>query len=121
MRVCLLDEANNLDLPSMERLDELAKKHRFQIWAVRIGIEGPGEVVVEDGEAWTREDLVPAEDAAEEDSGDETDDDAQDEDGEPDEDEGIELPDWDKDSSIPADPDDPPEDEDEDLALGFDL
>lgn len=53
LKVCLLDEANDLDLDAVERLDALAKEHGFQIWAVRIGLEGPGEVVVDDGKAWS--------------------------------------------------------------------
>lgn len=53
LRICLLDEANDLDLDSLAELDALAKQHGFQIWAVRIGLEGPGEIVVEDGEART--------------------------------------------------------------------
>lgn len=55
LRVCLLDEANDLDLDSLQALDALAREHGFQIWAVRIGLEGDGEVVVDDGEARTRE------------------------------------------------------------------
>ena len=51
LRVCLLDEANELDLDAMKALDRLARKHHFQIWCVRIGLEGPGEIVVEDGVA----------------------------------------------------------------------
>lgn len=54
LRVCLIDEANDLDLDGLERLDELAKAHGFQIWAARIGLEGPGEIVVEDGQATNR-------------------------------------------------------------------
>lgn len=54
LRVCLLDEANDLDLDAMERLDELATAHDFQIFACRVGIEGPGDIVVDDGEAWGR-------------------------------------------------------------------
>lgn len=53
LRICLLDEANDLDLDSLAALDALAKEHGFQVWAVRIGLEGPGEIVVEDGEART--------------------------------------------------------------------
>lgn len=51
LRICLVDEANDLDPESMEELDGLAREHDFQIWACRIGLEGPGEVIVEDGEA----------------------------------------------------------------------
>jgi energy-coupling factor transporter ATP-binding protein EcfA2 len=56
LRICLLDEeANGLDLDALEALDALAKEHGFQIWACRLGLEGSGEVVVEDGEAWSRD------------------------------------------------------------------
>lgn len=55
LRVCLLDEANDMDLEALERLDALAREHGFQVWAVRIGLEGPGEVVVDDGEARDRD------------------------------------------------------------------
>lgn len=57
LRVCLIDEANDLDLEGLERLDALARAHGFQVWAVRIGLEGAGEVVVEDGEARNPETL----------------------------------------------------------------
>jgi hypothetical protein len=53
LRICLLDEANDMDLEMLDALDRLAKGYGFQVWAVRIGIEGPGEVVVEDGTAQT--------------------------------------------------------------------
>lgn len=52
--VCLVDEANDLDLEHLEALDKLARKHGFQIWACRLGLEGAGEVVVEDGVATNR-------------------------------------------------------------------
>lgn len=56
LRICLLDEeANHLDLEGLQELDRLAREHGFQIWAARIGLEGAGEVVVEDGEAWARD------------------------------------------------------------------
>ena len=51
IRVCLVDEANDLDLDALAALDTLAKRHGFQIWVVRIGLEGDGEIVVEDGVA----------------------------------------------------------------------
>ena len=51
IRVCLVDEANELDLDALAALDKLAKRHGFQIWVVRIGLEGDGEIVVEDGVA----------------------------------------------------------------------
>lgn len=54
LRICLLDEeANGLDLDGLKQLDELAREHGFQVWAARIGLEGGGEVVVEDGIAKT--------------------------------------------------------------------
>lgn len=62
LRICLVDEANDIDLEGMEELDRLAKEHGFQIWAARLGIEGPGEIVVEDGEAHSRDE--PAEEPA---------------------------------------------------------
>ena len=49
IRVCLVDEANDLDLDALKELDKLAKHHGFQIFVVRIGLEGSGEIVVEDG------------------------------------------------------------------------
>lgn len=56
LRICLLDEeANGLDLDGLKELDRLAKEHGFQVWCARIGLEGAGEVVVEDGEAWARD------------------------------------------------------------------
>ena len=55
IRVCLVDEANDLDLEALESLDALAKEHQFQIWVVRIGLEGDGEIVCEDGVAKDRE------------------------------------------------------------------
>lgn len=51
LAVCLVDEANDMDLDSLAALDELAKERGFQILACRIGLEGPGDVVVEDGVA----------------------------------------------------------------------
>lgn len=55
LRVCLVDEANDLDLEALEELDRLAQEHGFQVFACRIGLEGAGEIVVEDGEAVSRE------------------------------------------------------------------
>lgn len=55
LRVCLVDEANDLDLEALEELDRLAKEHGFQVFACRIGLEGAGEIVVDDGEALTPE------------------------------------------------------------------
>ena len=56
LRVCLIDEANDLGIKAMETLDEEAKKHNFQIIGCRLGLEGPGEIVVDDGRAWARDD-----------------------------------------------------------------
>lgn len=61
LRVALIDEANDLDLEAMERLDQRAKERGFQIWACRLGIEGPGDVVVDDGEAFDRAEPGPVE------------------------------------------------------------
>ena len=61
IRVCLVDEGNDLDLEAISSLDKLAKEHQFQIWLVRIGLEGDGEIVCEDGVAKEREgELVKA-------------------------------------------------------------
>lgn len=60
LRICLLDEANDIDLEGLEELDRLAKEHDFQIFAARLGLEGPGEIVIEDGVALDR-DADPAE------------------------------------------------------------
>lgn len=54
LRVALVDEANDIDLEGLTALDELARAHGFQVWAARIGLEGPGEIVVEDGKARAR-------------------------------------------------------------------
>lgn len=51
LRVCLVDEANDLDLEAMDRLRRRAETHDFQIWICRIGLEGPGDVRVMAGEA----------------------------------------------------------------------
>ncbi len=50
--VCLLDEGNDYDLKSLERLHKRALAKHFQVWLCRIGIEGRGEVVVENGQAF---------------------------------------------------------------------
>lgn len=60
LRICLVDEANDLDLDALEELDALAREHDFQVIACRIGLEGVGHVVVEDGEARTGEPAVAA-------------------------------------------------------------
>lgn len=51
LRICLVDEANDLDLEQLKELDRLAREYGFQVWGCRIGLEGAGEIVVEDGEA----------------------------------------------------------------------
>jgi len=51
LKICLLDEANDLDEDALELLDKRAKKEGFQIWLARISKEGGGEIVVEDGVA----------------------------------------------------------------------
>lgn len=63
LRICLVDEANDIDLDGLAELDRLAQEHGFQVWAARLGIEGPGEIVVEDGKARARDaapETVPA-------------------------------------------------------------
>ncbi len=56
LRVCLIDEANDLGLKAMEELDSQATEHDFQIIGCRLGIEGPGEIIVNDGLAWSKGD-----------------------------------------------------------------
>lgn len=51
LKICLLDEANDLDLPSMEALDKRANERGFQIWLTRISDDAGCEIVVEDGVA----------------------------------------------------------------------
>ena len=52
VQVCLVDEeANGLDLDAIKRLDERAVEVGFQIWLCRVGLEGPGEIIVENGVA----------------------------------------------------------------------
>lgn len=53
LKIVLVDEGNDLDLDALAELDHLAEEHGFQIWLCRIGLEGPGEILVEDGEART--------------------------------------------------------------------
>jgi energy-coupling factor transporter ATP-binding protein EcfA2 len=55
LRICLVDEANDLDLEALDRLHQRAEEHGFQVWVCRIGLEGPGEVSVLAGEAHSRE------------------------------------------------------------------
>ena len=49
LRICLLDEANNIGVPQLEALDKAAKERGFQIWACRL--EGLGTITVESGVA----------------------------------------------------------------------
>jgi len=51
LRICLVDEANDLDLEALEALDAAAKDSGFQVWACRLGLEGRGEIVIENGYA----------------------------------------------------------------------
>ena len=51
LAICLLDEGNDYDLESLDRLHERALAKGFQVWLCRIGIESRGEIVVEDGVA----------------------------------------------------------------------
>lgn len=53
LRICLIDEANDLDTYALEELDALAREHGFQLWVCRIDEGNPGEVVVDNGQAWT--------------------------------------------------------------------
>jgi hypothetical protein len=55
LKVCLLDEANDLDDDALELLDERGKALGFQLWIARIAKEGGGEIVVEDGVARSAE------------------------------------------------------------------
>ena len=51
VRICLLDEANDYGLDALARLNERAVAERFQVFPCRLGLEGPGEIVVKDGAA----------------------------------------------------------------------
>lgn len=51
LRICLVDEANDLDLEALAALHEHAQAHGFQLIVCRIGLEGDGEVMVADGVA----------------------------------------------------------------------
>lgn len=53
LKVCLVDEGNDLDAEGLIALDALAKEHDFQIWLCRIDEGNPGEIIVDNGEAWT--------------------------------------------------------------------
>lgn len=61
LKVVLVDEGNDLDLEALDALRGRASEHGFQIWLCRIGLEGPGEIVVEDGEARTARESAEAE------------------------------------------------------------
>lgn len=60
LRVCLIDEANDLGISALQTLHEQAEEHDFQIFGCRLGLEGNGEIVVDDGRAWANgyEDLL---------------------------------------------------------------
>ena len=53
VRVALLDEANDLGLKAMDKLGAKAIEKGFQVFACRLGLEGPGEIIVADGKAAT--------------------------------------------------------------------
>jgi len=49
--ICLVDEANDLDLDALRALHDEAMARGFQLVVCRIGLEGDGEVMVADGVA----------------------------------------------------------------------
>lgn len=49
LKICLLDEANNIGQPQLDALDAAAKERGFQIWACRL--EGKGTITVDKGVA----------------------------------------------------------------------
>jgi len=53
IRVILLDEANDYGLPALEQLRERAVEKGWQVLACRLGLEGPGEIIVQDGSVTT--------------------------------------------------------------------
>lgn len=55
IKIVLLDEANDYSLEALEALDKRAKDKGWQVIACRLGLEGPGEIVVHDGKALTKE------------------------------------------------------------------
>lgn len=55
IKIVLLDEANDYSLEALEALDKRAKEKGWQVIACRLGLEGPGEIVVHDGTARTQE------------------------------------------------------------------
>lgn len=57
LRLCLIDEGNELDLDRLKALDAKAKEHDFHVVLVRIGIEGGGDIVVDNGHAYNNEEV----------------------------------------------------------------
>ena len=51
LKIILLDEANDLSLSAMKAVNERAKEKRYLVLGCRLGIEGPGEIMVIDGVA----------------------------------------------------------------------
>lgn len=51
LKVVLVDEANDLDLEMLEALRVEAEERGYQIWVCRIGLEGGGQIIVENGVA----------------------------------------------------------------------
>lgn len=55
IKVVLLDEANDYGLEALEALHKRAAGKGWQVIACRLGLEGPGEIIVHDGKAETKE------------------------------------------------------------------
>jgi hypothetical protein len=55
LKAVLVDEGNDLGLDGLKELDALCHETGIQGFLCRIGLEGPGEIVVEDGEARNRD------------------------------------------------------------------
>jgi len=55
LRVCLIDEGNDLGTAALAEVDALCREHGIQGFVCRLGLEGPGEIVVDDGVASTSE------------------------------------------------------------------
>lgn len=55
LKAVLVDEGNDLGLDGLRELDALCHETGIQGFLCRIGLEGPGEIVVEDGEARNRD------------------------------------------------------------------
>ena len=53
VRVVLLDEANDYGIEALDNLHKRAKEKGWQVIAGRLGIEGPGEIIIQDGAATT--------------------------------------------------------------------